>query len=165
MQPFSIQCTTCRRSLRVVNPEAIGQIVSCPKCGSMVMVHAPAAWDPQAPSESASSVSKSSVVTDQSAVTPSRNLEQSAAEAFLDTGSCPVAGQSFGSVVGRGAGDVGSHSAICKNAACGNSTGRQNSGGAGEKNAVEESAERRVGGSGFDTEKRNGARRNRPART
>ena len=72
MQPFSIQCTTCRRSLRVMNPEAIGQIVSCPKCGSMVMVHAPAAWDPQAFSESASSVSKSSVVADQSAITPSR---------------------------------------------------------------------------------------------
>jgi hypothetical protein len=41
---FSIQCTTCRRSLRVTNPEAIGQILSCPKCGSMVLVEAPAGW-------------------------------------------------------------------------------------------------------------------------
>ena len=55
VQPFSIQCTTCRRSLRVVNPEAVEQIVSCPKCGSMVMVHAPAGWDLQAATESSSS--------------------------------------------------------------------------------------------------------------
>jgi hypothetical protein len=41
---FTIQCTTCRRSLRVTNPEAIGQILSCPKCGSMVLVEAPAGW-------------------------------------------------------------------------------------------------------------------------
>jgi len=41
---FTIQCTTCRRSLRVTNPEAIGQILSCPKCGSMVLVEAPSGW-------------------------------------------------------------------------------------------------------------------------
>ncbi len=51
MQPFTIQCTTCRRSLRVVDPEAVGQILSCPKCTSMVLVEAPAGWDlsPNAP--------------------------------------------------------------------------------------------------------------------
>jgi hypothetical protein len=72
VQPFSIQCTTCRRSLRVVNPEAVGQIVSCPKCGSMVMVHAPAGWDLQAATESSSSGSNGSVAASGSAVTPPR---------------------------------------------------------------------------------------------
>jgi hypothetical protein len=72
VQPFSIQCTTCRRSLRVVNPEAVGQIVSCPKCGSMVMVHAPAGWDVQAANESLSSGSNGNVATSGSAVTPPR---------------------------------------------------------------------------------------------
>ena len=48
MSRFTIQCTTCRRSLRVTNPEAIGQILSCPKCGSMVLVEAPAGWTPAA---------------------------------------------------------------------------------------------------------------------
>ncbi len=42
MTPFTIQCTTCRRTLRVIDPEAIGQILSCPKCGSMVLVQPPA---------------------------------------------------------------------------------------------------------------------------
>ena len=44
MAGFSIQCTTCRRSLRVTSPEAIGQILACPKCGSMVLIEAPAGW-------------------------------------------------------------------------------------------------------------------------
>jgi hypothetical protein len=44
VQPFSIQCTTCRRSLRVTSPEAVGQILGCPKCGSMVMIEAPPGW-------------------------------------------------------------------------------------------------------------------------
>jgi hypothetical protein len=63
VQPFSIQCTTCRRSLRVVNPDAVGQILSCPKCGSMVMVHAPQGWDLQAAIESASTPSDGNVDT------------------------------------------------------------------------------------------------------
>ena len=44
VNPFTTQCTTCQRSLRVVSPEAIGQILSCPKCGSMVMIEPPAGW-------------------------------------------------------------------------------------------------------------------------
>ena len=71
MQPFSIQCTTCRRSLRVVNPEAIGQILSCPKCGSMVLVHAPAGWDLHTATKSSASGSDEGVATDPSAATPS----------------------------------------------------------------------------------------------
>ena len=43
MEPFSIECTTCQASLRVRDAAAIGQILTCPKCGSMVMVEAPTA--------------------------------------------------------------------------------------------------------------------------
>ncbi|MFW6169948.1 MAG: hypothetical protein ACODAD_05615 [Planctomycetota bacterium] len=38
MEPFSITCTTCQARLRVRDESAIGQILACPKCGSMVLV-------------------------------------------------------------------------------------------------------------------------------
>ena len=41
MEPFSIACTTCRARLKVRDPAAIGQILACPKCGSMVLIEAP----------------------------------------------------------------------------------------------------------------------------
>jgi hypothetical protein len=45
VQPFTIQCTTCRRSLRVASPAAIGQILSCPKCSGFILIEAPPGWD------------------------------------------------------------------------------------------------------------------------
>lgn len=42
MEPFSISCTTCQAKLRVRDRSAIGQILTCPKCGSMVLIEAPA---------------------------------------------------------------------------------------------------------------------------
>lgn len=41
MKPFSILCTTCQARLRVRDRSAIGQILACPKCGSMVLVEQP----------------------------------------------------------------------------------------------------------------------------
>ena len=41
MESFSIACTTCRAQLRVRDRSAVGQILTCPKCGSMVLVEAP----------------------------------------------------------------------------------------------------------------------------
>ena len=38
MNPFSIRCTTCLASLVVRDEQAIGQILACPKCNSMVLV-------------------------------------------------------------------------------------------------------------------------------
>lgn len=43
MEPFAIQCTTCRARLTVGDPALVGQILACPKCGSMVLVEASAA--------------------------------------------------------------------------------------------------------------------------
>ena len=43
MEPFKITCVTCRARLAVRNEALIGQILACPKCGSMVQVAAPAA--------------------------------------------------------------------------------------------------------------------------
>ncbi len=48
---FTITCTTCEARLNVRDKSAIGQIVMCPKCGSMVQIVAPAGW--QAPEEPA----------------------------------------------------------------------------------------------------------------
>ena len=42
VKPFTISCTTCQTRLKVRNEQAVGQLLSCPKCGSMVHV-APAA--------------------------------------------------------------------------------------------------------------------------
>jgi hypothetical protein len=43
MQPFKITCVTCRAGLTVKNESLVGQIIACPRCGSMVQVIAPAA--------------------------------------------------------------------------------------------------------------------------
>ena len=40
-QPFQVVCTSCESILEVRNPELVGQIVACPKCGSMVMLVPP----------------------------------------------------------------------------------------------------------------------------
>lgn len=41
---FSITCTTCQARLKVRDPSAIGAILSCPKCESMVQVIPPPGW-------------------------------------------------------------------------------------------------------------------------
>ncbi len=41
---FSIQCDTCQTRLKVRNKSAIGQILACPKCGSMVQIEPPEGW-------------------------------------------------------------------------------------------------------------------------
>lgn len=38
MQPFSIQCVTCKSKLMVSKPSLLGQILVCPKCNSMVQI-------------------------------------------------------------------------------------------------------------------------------
>ncbi len=45
METFAITCTTCRSRLRVRDQTAIGQILACPKCGGMVMVKPPPAFN------------------------------------------------------------------------------------------------------------------------
>ncbi len=44
MELFTIQCTTCRARLKVKDESAIGDILACPKCGSMVQVVPPSDW-------------------------------------------------------------------------------------------------------------------------
>lgn len=41
MEPYSIVCTTCQARLRVRKASAIGQILACPKCQSMVLITPP----------------------------------------------------------------------------------------------------------------------------
>lgn len=41
MEPFAIHCTTCQTRLVVRDASAIGQILACPRCASMVLVEAP----------------------------------------------------------------------------------------------------------------------------
>ena len=55
MELFSIICETCQAKLRVRQPEAIGQILECPRCHSMVQVIPPSDWQSESnsPDESA----------------------------------------------------------------------------------------------------------------
>jgi hypothetical protein len=48
MELFSITCTTCQARLKVRELSAIGEILACPKCQSMVQVLPPAGWRPPA---------------------------------------------------------------------------------------------------------------------
>ena len=43
---FSVTCTTCRAQLGVRNLDAIGAILECPKCSSMVQIVPPEGWTP-----------------------------------------------------------------------------------------------------------------------
>ena len=63
MEPFSILCTTCQARLRVRDESAVGQILACPKCGSMVMVHAPDPSDEPAEAAAKSPAQPNSVDT------------------------------------------------------------------------------------------------------
>lgn len=49
MQPFSINCTTCQARLTVRSAAAIGQILSCPRCHSMVLVEPPGSSPAETP--------------------------------------------------------------------------------------------------------------------
>jgi hypothetical protein len=44
VEPFFLRCETCQARLRVRDERFLGQVQSCPKCGSMVQILAPAGW-------------------------------------------------------------------------------------------------------------------------
>jgi hypothetical protein len=59
---FTIQCTTCRARLKVKDESVIGDILSCPKCSSMVQVVPPPGWSSsQIPASSTTAPSSSAI--------------------------------------------------------------------------------------------------------
>jgi len=54
VKPFSIVCTTCQARLSVRSAAAIGQILACPKCASMVLIQYPEGAAAQSESQTAS---------------------------------------------------------------------------------------------------------------
>lgn len=48
---FLIECVSCQRRLGVRSEAAIGAILTCPKCGSMVHVVPPPGWSPRPPAD------------------------------------------------------------------------------------------------------------------
>jgi hypothetical protein len=38
---FTITCSSCTAKLKVKNPQLVGQVLACPKCGSMIKIEAP----------------------------------------------------------------------------------------------------------------------------
>ena len=46
MEPFSILCQSCAARLKVTKATAVGQVLACPKCGTMISVTPPDGWVP-----------------------------------------------------------------------------------------------------------------------
>ncbi|MGI9495517.1 MAG: hypothetical protein ACR2NK_05675 [Mariniblastus sp.] len=72
MQPFSLICKSCAARLKVTKASAVGQLLACPKCGTMLHVTPPAGWSPP-PSQSDSQISSERL--DESAVAGDGNFE------------------------------------------------------------------------------------------
>ena len=84
MDPFSITCSTCKSRLKVRSAAAIGQVVSCPKCGGMVLVKLP----DEVPPEVASAATKP-VEQQGEKANPNNTKDFDDIESIL-TGSAPV---------------------------------------------------------------------------
>ncbi|MGY8746694.1 MAG: hypothetical protein ACKVHR_01350 [Pirellulales bacterium] len=72
MQPFSLICKSCAARLKVTKASAVGQLLACPKCGTMLHVTPPTGWTPP-PSHSDSQTSAEN--WDESAVSGDGNFE------------------------------------------------------------------------------------------
>ena len=72
MQPFSLICKSCAARLKVTKASAVGQLLACPKCGTMLHVTPPTGWTPP-PSQSDSQTSTDN--WDESAVSGEGNFE------------------------------------------------------------------------------------------
>ncbi|MCG8587089.1 MAG: hypothetical protein MI757_20475, partial [Pirellulales bacterium] len=82
MEPLSITCDTCRSRLKVRDPAAIGQILSCPKCQSMVLVEAPKGWSSDTSADTAEGGAEAAAPP-----LPGRHAEASTpADSFEDDG-------------------------------------------------------------------------------
>ncbi len=62
MEPFSILCQSCAARLKVTKASAVGQMLACPKCGTMIQVSPPSGW--VAP-ESSTEISASEMSSDE----------------------------------------------------------------------------------------------------
>lgn len=109
MESYSITCTTCRAHLRVRGREAVGQILACPKCGSMVLVQPPpgaASSDPTAPAAATAGSAAPTDATSPPLVTPTSDSVKRPARStrFRDDFSlpAPIAGQRSGSDLAAG---------------------------------------------------------------
>ena len=80
MEPFSIVCRSCAAKLKVTKLSAVGQVLACPKCGSMVRVKPPQGWVAPKPkrrdSESLSNSNISANDSDPSAYDPLADIPQ-----------------------------------------------------------------------------------------
>ncbi len=88
MELFTIHCTTCRARLKVNDESAIGKILACPKCHSMVQVVPPVGWQ----SAAAAAATPGELVFDEPAVkTGSSILSSSSSSVIKASGAVPPA--------------------------------------------------------------------------
>lgn len=91
MDLFTINCLTCRRRLKVLDASAVGRIVACPKCGSMVSVRPPPGWQPPAVESSAIILDEGAPAIASTAV-PSAPVDAEVGAAPFDAEILPVVG-------------------------------------------------------------------------
>ena len=98
---FSILCTTCQARLKVRSQKAIGEILGCPKCGSMVQITPPEGWvPPQPPVEAVAAgvaataggtAEEASIAGSETADASLESLEGVASEAMPEPAVAPAA--------------------------------------------------------------------------
>lgn len=82
MELFTVTCTTCHARLKVRDTEAIGQLLLCPKCHSMVQVAPPPGWQPPPQqAEAGEAVPADDAATPQAAGPPQAAADSSASHA------------------------------------------------------------------------------------
>ena len=88
---FTIQCTTCQARLKVKDESAIGDIVACPKCGSMVQIVPPVGWQRKETSDSTVAAPRTSAGDTTAVPAKAQSLSKSASQAKpLPTSKTPA---------------------------------------------------------------------------
>jgi hypothetical protein len=92
VQPFAVQCPTCKARFKVRDASASGQILHCPRCTSMLEVKAPPGWQPDAPD--AGEGAKAGAEQSPTAVSPDASTVETLADAAA-RGSSGEIGSTF----------------------------------------------------------------------
>ena len=88
---FTLQCTTCQARLKVKDESAVGDIVACPKCGSMVQIVPPVGWQRKETSDSTVAAPRTSAGDTTAVPAKAQSLSKSASLAKpLPTSKTPA---------------------------------------------------------------------------
>ena len=111
MELFAITCTTCQARLKVRDIAAIGKILACPKCQSMVQVAPPPGWRPPEPAPVQAAPAASPLPSVASVAVPAPAITDSVGSGFTIKIPQPIRGQPGGP---RAIAETGGHTSIAR---------------------------------------------------